>query len=153
MSAVLTFPLGCKVFVALAPVDMRKQFNGLWAVAQHHLGEDPRQGAMFVFANRDRDRVKLLYWDGTGVWVLANAEELESNPESGDATQSFSTLFSERRLHKTRDEESDKGRETELLGNKAEKKCVRDEEDAHESGGIGVWLAANIPCRIRDHRF
>jgi transposase len=64
---VLSFPVGFKIYLALAPVDMRKQFNGLWAAASEHLGEDPRRGAVFVFANRTRDRVKLLYWDGTGL--------------------------------------------------------------------------------------
>jgi transposase len=72
---VLSFPVGFKIYLALAPVDMRKQFNGLWAAASEHLGEDPRRGAVFVFANRTRDRVKLLYWDGTGVWVLAKRLE------------------------------------------------------------------------------
>lgn len=71
----LSFPLGFKIFVALDPVDMRKQFNGLWTVAQEQLREDPRRGAVFVFANRDRNRIKLLYWDGTGVWVLAKRLE------------------------------------------------------------------------------
>jgi transposase len=71
----LSFPAGFKVYLALEPVDMRKQFNGLWAAATERLREDPRQGAVFVFANRDRDRVKLLYWDGTGVWVLAKRLE------------------------------------------------------------------------------
>ncbi len=46
---------------------MRKQFNGLWALAGEKLKEDPRSGAVFVFCNKDRDRVKMLYWDGTGV--------------------------------------------------------------------------------------
>lgn len=68
----LAFPASFRVFVATAPVDMRKQFNGLWAEAQERLKEDPRQGALFAFSNKSRDRLKLLYWDGTGVWVLAN---------------------------------------------------------------------------------
>lgn len=71
----LSFPAGFKVFLALEPTDMRKQFNGLWALAATQLQEDPRQGAVFVYANRDRDRVKLLYWDGTGVWLLAKRLE------------------------------------------------------------------------------
>ena len=71
----LSFPVGFKIFLALEPVDMRKQFNGLWAVATEQLREDPKQGAVFVFANRDRDRIKLLYWDGSGVWVLAKRLE------------------------------------------------------------------------------
>jgi transposase len=72
---VLTFPTALKIYLALEPVDMRKQFNGLWSLAEERLGEDPRQGAVFVFANRDRDRIKLLYWDGTGVWVFAKRLE------------------------------------------------------------------------------
>ena len=71
----LAFPAGFKIYLAVAPVDMRKQFNGLWAVAEHQLKIDPRQGAVFVFGNRQRDRIKLLYWDGTGVWVLAKRLE------------------------------------------------------------------------------
>ena len=64
-----------RIYLALEPVDMRKQFNGLWALAQEKLREDPRSGAWFVFANKDRDRVKILYWDGSGVWVLAKRLE------------------------------------------------------------------------------
>jgi transposase len=54
---------------------MRKQFNGLWACAQETLQEDPRSGAMFVFMNKDHDRLKILYWDGTGPWVMAKRLE------------------------------------------------------------------------------
>lgn len=71
----LSFPANFKIYLALDPVDMRKQFNGLWAAATEQLREDPRQGAVFAFANRDHNRIKLLYWDGTGVWVLAKRLE------------------------------------------------------------------------------
>jgi transposase len=71
----LAFPASVKIYVAVEPVDMRKQFNGLWACAQQTLGEDPKSGAIFVFANKTRDRLKMLYWDGTGVWVLAKRLE------------------------------------------------------------------------------
>jgi transposase len=71
----LSLPSAIKVFLAVEPVDMRKQFNGLWALAAERLREDPRQGALFVFANRGRDRVKILYWDGTGVWIFAKRLE------------------------------------------------------------------------------
>jgi len=71
----LAFPAAIRIFVALQPVDMRKQFNGLWAAAEQVLQEDPKHGAVFAFINRDRTRLKLLYWDGTGVWVLAKRLE------------------------------------------------------------------------------
>jgi len=64
-----------RVYVATEAVDMRKQFNGLWAYASEVLEEDPRSGAMFVFLNKDRDRLKILYWDGTGPWVMAKRLE------------------------------------------------------------------------------
>src|SRR5213596_843961 len=71
----LAFPAAIRIYVAVQPLDMRKQFNGLWAAAQERLGEDPKSGAVFVFINKDRTRLKLLYWDGTGVWVLAKRLE------------------------------------------------------------------------------
>lgn len=71
----LSFPGSLKVFVALEPCDMRKGFNGLHALAAERLGEDPRQGAVFVFTNRRRTRLKLLYFDGTGLWVMTKRLE------------------------------------------------------------------------------
>lgn len=71
----LAFPAAIKIYVAVEPVDMRKQFNGLWAAAQDKLHEDPKCGAVFAFINKERTRLKLLYWDGTGVWVLAKRLE------------------------------------------------------------------------------
>lgn len=66
----LAFPAAIRIYVAFEPVDMRKQYDGLWAAAQQQLSEDPNSSAMFCFTNRERTRLKLLYWDGTGVWVL-----------------------------------------------------------------------------------
>ena len=71
----LAFPHSVRIFVAVVPVDMRKQYDGLWAAAQQQLSEDPKNGAVFVFTNKERTRLKLLYWDGTGVWVLAKRLE------------------------------------------------------------------------------
>ena len=71
----LAFPAAIKIYVAVQPVDMRKSFNGLWSAVSEQLGENPKSGAVFAFINRDRTRLKLLYWDGTGVWVLAKRLE------------------------------------------------------------------------------
>ena len=64
-----------RVFVALAPVDMRKSFNGLSAHVQAVLRQDPLSGHVFVYTNRLRNRVKLVYWDGSGLWVCAKRLE------------------------------------------------------------------------------
>ena len=71
----LSFAGSLKVFVALEACDMRKGFNGLHALATERLGEDPRQGALFVFSNRRHTRLKILYWDGSGLWVLSKRLE------------------------------------------------------------------------------
>lgn len=64
-----------KVFLALDPCDMRKSFNGLHALAADQLGTAPARDALFVFTNKRRNRIKLLYFDGTGLWVAAKRLE------------------------------------------------------------------------------
>ena len=83
----VAFPHSVRIFVAVVPVDMRKSFNGLWAAASEQLHEDPKSGAVFCFINKERTRLKLLYWDGTGVWVLAKRLEAGrfSWPEPSEA--------------------------------------------------------------------
>lgn len=66
----LSFTGGLKVFVALEPCDMRKGFDGLEGLVRERLREDPKTGALFVFSNRRHTRLKVLYWDGTGLWLL-----------------------------------------------------------------------------------
>ena len=70
-----SFPNKTKVYLAVKPVDMRKSFNGLWSEASEQLKEDPFSGALFVFSNKRRDRIKVLYWDGSGVWICAKRLE------------------------------------------------------------------------------
>ena len=73
--AMLSFSGSLKVFVAVEACDMRKGFNGLHAVVTERLGEEPRAGALFVFSNRRHTRIKILCWDGTGLWVLTKRLE------------------------------------------------------------------------------
>jgi transposase len=71
----LSFTGALKVFLAVEPCDLRKSFNGLHAVVTETLGEDPRGGALFVFTNRRRTRLKILFFDGTGLWVCTKRLE------------------------------------------------------------------------------
>lgn len=71
----LSFSGSLKVFLAIDPCDMRKGFNGLYAAVTERLGEDPKSGALFVFCNRRHTRLKILYWDTTGLWVLTKRLE------------------------------------------------------------------------------
>ncbi len=90
-----SFPAQTKVFVAIDPVDMRKSFNGLWAEATNHLRENPFEGALFVFTNKRRDRVKILYWDGSGAWIFAKRLEkgrFSWPPHSGSSERKLSIL-------------------------------------------------------------
>jgi transposase len=64
-----------QVFVAVAPVDLRQSFNGLYGAVKEQLQQDPLSGHLFVFTNRSRNRVKILYWDGSGLWVCAKRLE------------------------------------------------------------------------------
>jgi transposase len=71
----LSFSGSLKVFLAVEPCDLRKSFNGLHALVTERLGEDPRTGALFVFTNRRRSRLKILLFDGTGLWVCTKRLE------------------------------------------------------------------------------
>lgn len=71
----LNFPSCVRIFVALKPCDMRKSFDGLYALVQQQLEEDPREGALFLFCNKSRTLLKILYFDGSGLWVLAKRLE------------------------------------------------------------------------------
>jgi transposase len=64
-----------RVYLATEPADMRKSFDGLAALASGHLALDPLSGHLFVFVNRRRDRIKILYWDRDGLAVWAKRLE------------------------------------------------------------------------------
>lgn len=63
----LTLPPSVRVFVCLSPTDMRRSLDGLAALTREVLREDPLSGHLFVFFNRRRDRVKVLFWDRSGL--------------------------------------------------------------------------------------
>jgi transposase len=60
---------GVQVWVATTPVDMRKSFDALAEVVRSFLGQDPQSGHLFVFRNRTRQLVKVLWWDREGLAI------------------------------------------------------------------------------------
>ncbi len=62
----LRLPASVRVYLCLSPVDMRRSFDGLAAMAEQVMGQDPLSGHLFVFRGRRGDRVKVLFWDRDG---------------------------------------------------------------------------------------
>lgn len=85
-----------RIYVAAGATDMRKHFNGLYGLVRDHLGCTPESGHVFIFTNARRNRLKLVVYDGSGLWVCAKKLDkgcfwwpdagLEPGPASGDPT-------------------------------------------------------------------
>ena len=60
---------GQRVYLACGGTDMRKSINGLMAIVENGFSLDPFDGALFVFCNKNRDRLKILEWDTDGFWL------------------------------------------------------------------------------------
>ena len=64
-----------RIYVALGATDMRKGFDGLYGIVRDRLGLEVRSGHLFLFANARRNRLKILYWDVSGLWCCAKRLE------------------------------------------------------------------------------
>jgi transposase len=64
-----------RIYLAAGATDMRKGFEGLYGLVRDRLSCEPLSGHIFVFANAQRNRLKMLFWDGTGLWVCAKRLE------------------------------------------------------------------------------
>jgi len=86
-------PAGTRIWVAAGRTDMRKGFTGLCSLVQGALENNPFCGHLFVFRGRRGDLIKLLWWDGTGLCLLA--KRLERGrfvwPQAENGTVSLST--------------------------------------------------------------
>lgn len=65
----IALPAQIRVFLYRLPTDMRKSFHGLVALTESAVKQDPLSGSLFVFLNRQRDRIKILYWGQTGFCI------------------------------------------------------------------------------------
>jgi transposase len=86
---VISVPATAGIYLHTRPTDMRKSFDGLCAIVREQFAADPLDGSLFVFLNKRRDRLKLLWWDrdGLAIWY----KRLEKG--------SFEGVTSEQTLH------------------------------------------------------
>jgi transposase len=87
-----------RVYLHWAPVDMRKQMDGLAALVEGVLKTDPFSGALFIFINKRRDKLKMLAWDRTGFVVWYKRLEQAKFPWPVRSTETMVTLTGEQ-LH------------------------------------------------------
>ena len=71
----ISLAAGTKVYLACRPIDLRKGFDGLAVKAQQIIGADPFSGQLFLFRGKRGDYFKGLYWDGSGMWLIAKRLE------------------------------------------------------------------------------
>jgi len=64
-----------RIYVAAGATDLRKGFDGLYGLVRDRLAEEPLSGHLFLFTNAQRNRLKLLFYDGSGLWVCAKRLE------------------------------------------------------------------------------
>src|SRR4029077_9934153 len=96
MNIATRVPAGTRIWLAAGVTDMRRGFGGLSAIVQNTLEEKPLSGHIFVFRGRRGDLIKLLWWDGDGLCLLA--KRLESGrfiwpqAESGSVSLTLAQL-------------------------------------------------------------
>jgi len=66
----ISIPAGKRIVVATAPVDGRKGMDSLAAVVQQALRDNPFSGNIFIFRTKRADRIRMVTWDGSGLWLL-----------------------------------------------------------------------------------
>jgi transposase len=83
---VLSLPATLRIFLAVEPADMRKGFDGLTQLVRDQIAQDPLSGHLYVFRNRRRDRIKVLYWDrdGLALWYKRLEKGTFRFPEASD---------------------------------------------------------------------
>jgi transposase len=94
------FGLGAatRIYVAVGSTDMRKGFEGLYGLVRDQLGLDPLSGHLCLFCNKERNRLKVLYWDGSGLWICAKRLERGRFSWPSEGEQSARVTLSQEEL-------------------------------------------------------
>ena len=80
---------GIQIHLCTEPTDMRRGFEGLSGMTQTLLQQDPLSGHLFVFRNRNRDKLKIFYWDSDGlaIWYKRLEQGTFQFPTDGKARE------------------------------------------------------------------
>ena len=89
-----TLPSAVQVFICLQPTDLRKSFDSLSALVAGVVGQNPLSGHLFVFFNRCRDRIKILFWDRSGYCLYYKRLEAGTFVIPKDGTSGASATIS-----------------------------------------------------------
>jgi transposase len=76
----IMLPSAVRIFLCMRPTDLRKSFDGLTGLVQECFGQDPLTGHLFLFVNRRRDRIKILYFDRDGLAIWYKKYQSDCTP-------------------------------------------------------------------------
>lgn len=88
-----------RIYLHVKPVDMRKSFDGLFGIVKNEFGHDVREGGLFLFLNRHRNRIKLMYWDVDGIAIWMKRLERGSFQHPQPASTAKQLLIDAAQLH------------------------------------------------------
>jgi transposase len=87
-----------RVYLAVGATDLRKGFVGLYGLVRDRLLCEPTSGHLFLFSNARRNRIKVLYWDGSGLWICAKRLERGRFSWQGEDAQAIGVTVSQGEL-------------------------------------------------------
>ena len=87
-----------RIYLAVGATDLRKGFEGLYGLVRDRLWGEPMSGHLFLFSNARRNRLKVLYWDGSGLWVCAKRLEKGRFSWPGEDEQAVRVTVSQEEL-------------------------------------------------------
>lgn len=66
----INLPAGCQIYLAMDPINMHASFDRLALLVEEIIQQSPLNGHLFVFRNRQKDKIKILWWDRNGFWIF-----------------------------------------------------------------------------------
>ncbi len=138
-----------RIFLCVTPIDIRRSFDTLAGLVRNFLGEDPMSGHLFVFRNREEDKVKMLWWDRDGYAIFykrlekgtfAIPESVAAGVEMDSTT--LSLLLSGINLERVRKQD----RYTNGARKERAKIASNLPGDAEQRSTKCDWLRRRLPC-------